>query len=129
MSNLFDKLHALASNITTGSTTGSGSAQNSGSTNSSNNEVSVFNNKEETSAKSLTQIDDEEYLWWQKKLEDEKEEESKNESFDVSKYSSDEWSSVEAKANKNILGNVKDYTFKTSSGTKINLEDIEGVKY
>ena len=130
MSNLFDKLQAIAANLVTGGATGSGSTQSSGAANSSNNEVSVFNRKEESATKASTQIDDEEYLWWQERLEEKKEEEekAKTESFDSSKYSSDEWTSVEAKANKNILGNVKDYTFKTSSGTKIDLEDIEGVK-
>ena len=123
MSDLFDKLKAFAANISASDTTKNSSTK--GNDVSSEKDISLFSNSNEAATNSSTQMNDEEYFWWEEKLEEKKE---KIESFDSSKYSSDEWTSVEAKANKNIFGNVKDYTFKTSSGTKIDLEDIEGVK-
>lgn len=141
MSDLLNKLQALIGKTSTESTTGSSGAKNTGSSNgasgssaSSYNDVSVFADQSgANTVSSATQMNDEDYFWWQERIEEQRQEELQGEttekSFDESKLDPKEWNSLEPKANHKLFSSeVKDYTFTTSGGTKIDLADIEGVK-
>ena len=124
-----DIINKLTGTTSTGSTQGSDSSSSSAC--SSYDEVSIFTDNLDAMPTSSTEMKEDEYFLLEKRLEEKKyaEEQGIEKNFDETKLDPKEWESLEVKPNNKFLSNeVKNYTFKTSSGTKIDLEDIEGVK-